>query len=158
MITDMTTYLFAYGSLMNPLSLAKTLPGERTVCDTELRGYRRKMNAPFDGYAYLNIVPDKNSTVSGKLIAMSEAEMGLFSSREEGYLRTDVSENIDGAPHGRVFVFIAPDIECAMRVPQSYLDTCTYGMSDAEKQRWIDETEMSDIEEDRDNPIYDFAA
>jgi len=151
-------YLFAYGSLMNPRSVAKTLSGERVTQRATLRGYRRKMNAPFDGYAYLNIVPDTASSVSGVLIPMTEAELELFSSREEGYEKVDVTEMLSSRTEGEALAFIAPDIECRFKVPRSYLMTCMSGVPETERAQWLAETIMNDIEEDADNPIYEFAA
>lgn len=151
-------YLFAYGSLMNPASLRKTLPDERIIQRAAIKGFKRKMNAPFDGYAYLNIVPDPTSTVAGVLIPMSEKEFKLFSSREEGYVKTDVTANINGKFDAPIFAFIAPDIECALKVPRSYIQTCTAGMSVAEREQWIADTLMTAVEEDSENPVYEFAA
>ncbi len=154
----MNTYLFAYGSLMNPKSLAHTLPGARDVRRAILKGYQRKMNAPFDGYAYLNIVPLAASSVQGVLIAMTRSEIDLFSSREEGYAITDVTDFLTEPVDGRAYAFIAPDIECVLKVPRSYLSTCTAGMSEAERERWIKETLMGEIEEDLEKPLYEFAS
>lgn len=151
-------YLLAYGSLMNPRSVAKTLPGERVTRRATLRGYRRKMNAPFDGYAYLNIVPGPNTNVNGVLISLSEKELALLSPREEGYTLTDVTEHIDPAVDGMVVAFIAPDIECSLKVPRSYLMTCMSSIPELEREKWLAETVMWGVEEDGHDPIYEFAA
>ncbi|HVU75567.1 MAG TPA: gamma-glutamylcyclotransferase family protein [Candidatus Paceibacterota bacterium] len=154
----MQHYIFAYGSLMNPRSLAKTLPGERDVRRAIVHGYRRKMSVPFDGYAYLNLIQDANCAVGGILIPVSEAEFELFSSREEGYDRVDVTRALERALDGVAYAFIAPDSDSELKVPRSYIETCTAGMTDEEKKQWVEDTIMGEIEEDLDDPVYEFHA
>lgn len=154
----MQTYIFAYGSLMNPRSLARTLPGDRATRCATLKGYRRRMNLPYNGYAYLNIVPEDGSSVQGVLIPVNEMEFELFTSREEGYERVDVTRQLEERPEGTAFAFIAPNAECGLKVPRSYIRTCTSEMTPEECEQWIAETVMGEIEEDLDNPVYDFAA
>src|SRR5690349_20312317 len=133
-------YIFAYGSLMNPQSLAKALPGLRTTVRATLKWYQRKMNAPFGHYAYLNIVPNPSCDVAGVLIPLEKSEFEFFSSREEGYVKTDVTDAVSEPVQGRVFAFIAPDVGCNLKVPRSYLRTCTTGMSRDEREKWLAET------------------
>lgn len=142
---------------MNPRSLAKTLPGERITRRAVLKGYQRKMNFTYEGYAYLNIVPNPDASVSGVLIELTLEELALFSSREEGYVATAVGKYIDGAL-GDVVAFIAPDIECSFKVPRSYLNTCTAGMTVSDRETWLKETVMGEIEEDAEAPLYIFAS
>lgn len=151
-------YIFAYGSLMNPRSLEKTLPGDRATRHANLRGYRRKASIPFGGYAYLNLVEDNDHEVSGLLIPINEAEFSLFSSREEGYDRVDVTDKLKEKLDGKAYAFIAPDSNSNLKVPRSYIETCTVGMTSVEKEAWIRETIMKGIEEDLDNPVYEFHA
>ncbi len=114
------------------------------------------MNAPFDGYAYLNIVPDESASVEGVLIAITREELDLFTSREEGYTITDVSNQMKAPIDGVVCAFIAPDVPCTLRVPRSYILTCTAGMTDTKRARWLSETEFLEVLEDSDNPVYEF--
>lgn len=151
-------YIFAYGSLMNPRSLERTLPGARITRRALLRGYRRKMGVPFDGYAYLNLVKDADSEVWGILIPVNQNEFELFSSREEGYERVDVTAALDTTVQGTAYAFIAPDSDTHLKVPRSYIETCTRGMTADEKKQWLDETIMTAIEEDLENPVYEFHA
>ncbi|MBI5645090.1 gamma-glutamylcyclotransferase [Candidatus Kaiserbacteria bacterium] len=151
-------YIFAYGSLMNPNSLAKTLVGKRTTIPAILSGYRRKMSVPFGGYAYLNIIPEPGSDVRGVLIPVDEHEFSQFTAREEGYRKTDVTRSLRESIDGAAYAFIAPDSDTDLRVPRSYIETCTFGMAPKEKQEWIENTILSEIEEDLDNPVYEFHA
>lgn len=151
-------YIFAYGSLMNPKSLAKTLPGQRDIKKATLRGFQRKMSVPFSGYAYLNLIPKSDHAVSGILVPVTGPEFDLFSSREEGYGRIDITKYLDQIPEGEVYAFIAPDSECCLKVPRSYIETCTAGMSQLDKDVWIKDTLMGEILEDLDNPVYEFHA
>jgi len=153
----MSVYLFAYGSLMNPRSLARTLPGARATKNMTLTGYRRKMNVAVAGNAYLNIVSDSSSTVTGVLIPLSLKEFSLFSSREEGYAQTTVTEHLSEPIEGTVFAFIAPDVACDLKVPLSYILTCTAGMTAAQRRTWLDETILGEIEDDVALPVYPFA-
>lgn len=143
---------------MNPKSLAKTLSGQRPTEHAVLTGYKRKMNVPFGGYAYLNIVPRPDSRVMGILIPMTEQEFELFSSREEGYTKTDITQQLSGRIDGTAYAFIAPDIECSLSVPRSYILTCTAGMTSLEREQWVSETELKDIFDDTDKPVYEFVA
>lgn len=151
-------YIFAYGSLMNPRSLAKSLPGERVLRKTLLRGYRRKANIEFDDYAYMNLVEEASAIVLGYLIPVDEAELLAFAEREEGYALTDVSARIADDTTDRIVAFIAPDKPCEKPVPRSYLMTCTSGMTETERATWIAETEILAIEEDLASPIYEFVS
>lgn len=143
---------------MNPKSLAKTLPGDRNVKAATLKGYRRKMNVPFDGYAYLNLIPDETHSVSGVLIPVTAAEFDLFSKREESYNRIDVTGRLDVLLDGNAYAFIAPDMETDLTVPRSYIETCTVAMPSSEKEQWIKDTLMNGVYEDLDNPVYEFYA
>lgn len=155
---NMDMYIFAYGSLMNPRSRAKTLPGDHPTKTATLTGYRRKTNIVFDGYAYLNIVPDEKSKVAGTLIAVTKDELVHFVERERGYSPVDVRARLVEPTDRPVIAFIAPDIACDLPVPRSYLNTCTSGMNEDERATWIAETAMNGIFEDADAPVYENVA
>src|SRR3989344_6686885 len=152
----MQLYIFGYGSLMNPKSLAKTLPGERMATRTYLYGYQRKMNAPVNGYLYLNIVPRRGKRVEGAIIPISESEMGVLKEREPGYTYVDVSAQLERKITGVVYAFLAPDqVYPSLEIPHSYLNTCLAGKSDDEKDLWLQETLIENkIREDLENPVY----
>lgn len=154
----MNMYVFAYGSLMNPRSRAKSLPGEHATRSITLKGYRRKMNAPFDGYAYLNIIPSDTHTVEGVLIPVSEHELLLLTEREKGYEKTEVSAQLSEPVDGDVYAFTMPDSECTLKVPRSYIMTCTSGMSENGRQQWLSETILYGIQEDLTAPVYENVA
>ena len=151
----MHTYIFGYGSLMNPKSLQKTLPGDREVIRARVSGFQRKMNAPVNGYAYLNLIEREGSSVEGVLIPISETELDIISEREIGYVRTDITALLNVKIEGRALAFVAPDTVCTLKVPRSYIMTCTMGMTEDERSRWISETLIEGtIEEDLEKPVY----
>jgi len=145
---------------MNPRSVAKTLPGERAAFPATLKGYRRKTNAPFDGYAYMNIVEDAEASVEGIIIPLTLAELAILEKREEGYEQVDVTGQIDASVTGKVFAFIMPNAaDSGLKVPRSYLLTCLQGVSENKRDRWISETLIPEgIEEDLENPVYPYVA
>ncbi|OGG49866.1 hypothetical protein A2763_01590 [Candidatus Kaiserbacteria bacterium RIFCSPHIGHO2_01_FULL_54_36] len=155
----MQLYIFGYGSLMNLKSRKKTLPGNRAVLPTQLSGFQRKINALVDGYLFLNIVPAKGN-VEGVLIPVTLAELEVFKTREPGYERVDVTEKIKAGVKGKVYAFIAPDVEYPeKKIPRSYLLTCTRGMDEVTRNRWFQETLINNpIEEDVEKPVYEFNA
>lgn len=143
------TYVFGYGSLMNPASLRRTLPGVRLMRKSCLRGYQRKFNAPVDGYLYLNIVSRPGKTVCGVLIAVSAADLKRLKKREIGYRCVEVTTRITERVAGRVVAFIAPDRKYpALGILKSYLRTCLRGVSPRARKRWLRETIIR-------NPVYD---
>ncbi|MDP3957504.1 MAG: gamma-glutamylcyclotransferase family protein [bacterium] len=152
----MKIYIFGYGSLMNPKSLLKTLPGERTTRWATLLGYQRKLNAPVNGYLYLNIVPRVGKRAEGKVIAITKEELGKLQKRELGYKCVDITERMEEKIEGAVYTFLAPDKSYpGMQIPRSYLATCLAGKSDAEKQLWLKETAIeNEIVEDMFKPAY----
>lgn len=152
----MNQYVFGYGSLMNPRSRQKTIPGALATTEATLRGYRRKFNIPVDGYLYVNIVPDMSGSVEGVCIQVSEDELNRLKQRERGYACIDVTENITGDVTGRVYAFIAPDKNFPkMKILQSYIDTCLIGIPEEKRRQWLEETIIENkIEDDRDNPKY----
>lgn len=152
----MKIYIFGYGSLMNPKSLLKTLPGKRATRWATLLGYQRKFNAPVDGYLYLNIIPCTEKRVEGKVIAITKEELGKLRKRESGYECVGITERMEEKIEGVVYTFIAPDNSYpSMKIPRSYLTTCLVGRADAEKQLWLKETVIeNEIIEDMLKPVY----
>ena len=150
----MKTYLFAYGSLINPESLKKTLPGDHETSPIVLKGYKRVMNFPYEGYAYLNVVANEQSAVTGVRIALTDEEFDILAKREVGYIRTDVTEHIAGPFEGTVYAYIAHNVPCEFKTPLSYLMTCTRGMTNEERAAWINDTVIGEIEDDLEKPVY----
>lgn len=151
----MNLYIFGYGSLMNPKSLEKTLPGERAVLSGTLMGYQRKINAPVNGYLYMNLVPNPKMTVRGVVVQVTSLELAQLKLREPGYECVEITKSMEKKPNGAVLTFIAPDKSYPkLKVPRSYLLTCLMGVKE-EKEKWLQETMIqNEIEEDVQNPVY----
>ena len=149
-------YVFGYGSLMNPHSLAQTLPAKRHARTATLSGYKRKVNAPVGDYLYMNIVRSDESQIEGVLIEVSREELAELQKREVGYDRVDVTNHLSVSVDGRVFAFIAPDRHFHdKKILRSYLHTCMLGVPHDRREQWLKETEIyNPIHEDLDLPVY----
>lgn len=149
-------YIFGYGSIMNKTSLAKTLPGERVARPATLFGYQRKVNAPVNGYLYMNIVPNETMSVDGLLVAVTDEEFALMIPREPGYFAVDVSQQISAPTDTKVIAFVAPNKAYPkLQIPRSYLETCMRDLPQSIRKRWLAETVIeNEILEDLENPVY----
>ncbi len=150
-------YVFGYGSLMNPKSLARTIPGEREIFRTRIKDYQRRMNVPYGEYLYLNIAPRENIEVSGVVIPVTSDELEMLKIREVGYDCVDVTDRLTDSFDGVVYAFIAPDVFIStLKVPRSYLLTCLGGVPEQERETWLAETILeNEIEEDVFAPVYE---
>lgn len=147
--------VFGYGSLMNPRSLALTLPGERTVTPAVLQGYRRVCNVAVRGYAYLNLEASTGARVEGVLVQVWQDELPTLFKREEGYEFVNITSAIEGVS-SEAFAFIAR-LNCRedLAVPRSYLQTCFGKMEPKESEQAFLELRMpGGVYEDLDNPVY----
>lgn len=147
--------IFGYGSLMNPRSLALTLPGARTVIPATLQDYRRVCNVPVNGYAYLNLEACEGVNVEGVLVQVWLRELPTLAKREKGYNFVNVTKSVQSAGQAvEVFAFIAAD-GCRedLLVPRSYLETCFAGV-DVRAQMVSDMRIPAGIYEDLDSPVY----
>lgn len=149
-------FIFAYGSLMNPRSREKTLPGDRTTIPAMLNGFERIVNAPVDNLLYLNIRPQFNRSVRGVLIPVSPQEINKLKKREPGYALVPVREFIEPALSKNIFTFIAPNKQYLnLRIPRSYLVTCLAAIPESQRARWLEETVIENlILEDCESPEY----
>lgn len=151
-------YVFGYGSLMNPLSLQKTLPGKTIAQEAHLVGYRRKFNVfiPQANCLALNIIPAKDSVVEGVLILVSDDDIEYLKKREVGYICIDVTADIRERVNGRVFTFIAPKKDYPdVKILKSYLDTCLGGVPRDKRTQWLKETIIvNKLEDDTEAPRY----
>ena len=149
--------IFGYGSLMNPRSLALTLPGARAVTSATLRDYRRVCNAPVNGYAYLNLEVCEGVKIEGVLVQVWLRELPALLKREKGYDFVNVTKNVQSAGQSaEVFAFIAVD-GCRedLLVPRSYLETCLSEVGvDAQAQMLKEARIPAGIYEDLDSPVY----
>ena len=153
----MQLYIFGYGSLTNPKSLQKTLPGKKPAGWVRLGGFQRKFNAPAqEKYLFLNIVPKNNHAIKGVLIQVSKEELENLKRREVGYEAVDITEKIKEPINGRVFTFIAPDKNYPKRkILQSYIDVCLTPLPKKEHEKWLEETIIeNEIENDSASPKY----
>ena len=157
----MNTYIFGYGSLINDTSRKKTAPYS-TVVDRQavLHGFRRKTNAFYGDYVYMNVVPEQGNDIVGTIACFSESELACLKEREREYTMTDITDLLEKDYGQKVYTFIAPDNDYpGIQVTQTYLDTCTAMMSEQEKTVWINETVIPyGIYDDRVNSTYEFAA
>ena len=149
-------YVFGYGSLMNPKSLQKTLPGKSIAQSASIIGYRRIFNMPVSGYLYLNIKPKANAKVDGVLINISDEELAKLKKREKGYSCIDITNAILEDMQEPAYTFIAPDQKYPdMKILQSYINTCLSGVAKNQRTNWLKETIIENpIENDIDNPKY----
>lgn len=156
----MNTWIFGYGSLMNPKSLARTLPGPRRTLPRTLRDFQRIANVPVSGYAYLNVAEAPGRAVAGICIAISQKEWAALMEREPGYDAVDVSALLDAPVEGRAFAFMARQgTRSDLPVPRSYLETCLRGVPEERRMQWMEETVIPNgIVEDLASPVYENAA
>jgi hypothetical protein len=146
----MTIYVFGYGSLMNPMSLARTLPREHTFHPAILPGYQRRMNKVYRDYLFLNIVPHPDSEVDGLLIPVNGNELETLKIREQGYTCVDITNLLRDAVDGTAYTFIAPDVSYPdLTIKRSYIDRCLGGVPPERHDEWLAATVIeNDIYED----------
>ncbi len=145
---------------MNKISLAKTLPGFRETQPATLYGYQRKLNAPVNGYLYLNLIENEDMSVDGIIVSVKDEELALMCIREDGYKAVGVTEQINIPINGEVVAFIAPDKTFPdMQIPKSYLKTCTRDLPEPIQDIWISETVIeNEVLDDLQSPVYINAA
>jgi len=137
-------WIFGYGSLMNPESLAKTSATARIVKRVTVRGYQRKANAMHEAFpeVAMNIVPNEVHEVFGALIDFPEADLPALRQRETGYEMVDITDRLVEEFGDPVHTFIAPnsvDYQ-GRRVRREYLDVCLAGVPPTEREQWLLET------------------
>ena len=151
-------YIFGYGSLMNPQSLQKTLPGKTITRRVHLNGYRRKFNVliPQKNCLALNIISEKDSVVEGVLIKVSDADIEDLKKREVGYTCADITADIREYVDGRVLTFIAPEGDYPdAKILKSYLETCLGGVPADMRDEWLKKTiVVNQVEDDTAEPKY----
>jgi len=118
----MSTYIFAYGSLLNRTSAENAL--KRTLKPEEMRiaklpGFTRVWRAKellwFDSLAaqktgiFLDIEPRANSYLNGLMIAISEQELAQIKLREKNYDCIDISGHFKLMTDDHVHTFISRD-------------------------------------------------
>jgi hypothetical protein len=116
-------FLFAYGSLLSPASIAKSL-GKDLKDDLRaawLYDYRRSWSAfatvePIDSKdpepataAFLNITPCDGAIINGVLLPVSMSDLSILDQREFMYHRLDVSPLVRPRQTGRVYVYVGDE-------------------------------------------------
>jgi cation transport regulator ChaC len=116
--TDHTvvTYVFAYGSLLNPTSAARTLGRPVTLNDyvpAKLVGWSRnwalldRVRLTDDSREvdalFLDLIADASTDCVGALLRVTPEELTALAQRERNYSKVDVSSEIE-VVHGRRFV------------------------------------------------------
>ena len=119
-----------------------------------LPNFERIINAPVNGYLYLNIRPQTGKAVKGVLITVSNEDIIRLKEREVGYTCTTVGK--DAATQENIFAFIAPDTKYPdLMIPRSYLNTCIEPLPENERGIWMAETVIENpIYEDSNSPVY----
>jgi dephospho-CoA kinase len=154
-VTSPARHLFAYGSLLSPVSLLSTLPAVDIddVVPATLVGYRRVFNVAFpnDGsqpdkayfdeaggrppfVLFSNLTSSPSASVNGVLVPVSDAQLEALCERERRYGLVPVPARTETAPSPRpalTFVgaesFTAPRDVRAGVVAASYLNLLVDG-------------------------------
>jgi cation transport regulator ChaC len=133
-------YVFGYGSILNPASMAKDIDPKHFVGWTVLEGYERIFNVPVEGALALNLRECEGKSVEGVLIEATDEVMKALEKREKGYSAISVtsnSKNIDG----EVVAFLAPQTDNPeMHILQSYVDECVVGVPISLRKQWIEDS------------------
>lgn len=139
--------VLGYGSLMNQQSLDRLLGRHAELHRVVVHGYARIFNAPFSGYAYLNLLAKSNSVIEAVSFEIEEAELQKFSEREAG------SDLIELTPGLMGFVWPASATQ-ELEVLQSYIDFCEDAANGMNVDLSIGLVRPAAILNDRKNPKY----
>jgi hypothetical protein len=113
----------AYGSLMNRSSLESVVKRPAPLSKITVSGWKRIFNAPFDGYAFLNLKSIENGVIEAAYFELEPAEQQLFSEREAG---ADLVEVMPG-----FYAFVWPEGYCReLPTLRSYIDICSYAANE----------------------------
>jgi hypothetical protein len=140
--------IIAYGSLMNRSSLESVLCRPAPLSKITVSGWRRIFNAPFDGYAYLNLAASPGGTIEAAYFELDPADLGLFAEREAG------AELVEVVPEFHAFVW--PESDCReLPALRSYMEVCSraagdLGINFAAGLDW-----PQAVVDDTENPQYD---
>lgn len=136
-----------YGSLMNRSSLESVVRRPAPLSTIAISGWKRIFNAPFDGYAFLNLQPDESVEIEAGYFELDPAERHLFAEREAG---ADLIEVMSG-----FYAFIWPEY-CCRELPalRSYIDICSNAASDLGVDFAVGLDWPSVVVDDTKNPEY----
>ena len=139
--------IIGYGSLMSKTSLQSTLGRPASLRKTTLTGYARIFNAPFDGYAFLNLTASPGTMLEVAEFDITPPELELFAVREAGSVLIEVSSS--------KYAFVWPDTATAeLAVLRSYVDHCRQGAGELGINFHAGLILPERIEDDMQAPIY----
>ena len=136
--TPAPVFVFAYGSLVSPASIAKSLgkDSKGEVRAAWLYDYRRSWTAlipvqPIGSKepnptiaAFLNVTLCEGAIVNGVLFPASETDLSILDQREFIYRRVDVSQLVRPKQTGTVYVYVTDEQKAdagSAYVPTEYL-------------------------------------
>lgn len=139
--------IIAYGSLLNKSSLEATL-GRRVVLKRiVVPGYKRVFNAPFGGYAFMNLEKSPGSQIEAAYFEVDWTELVKFSEREAG---SKLLEILPG-----YWAFMWPRSQCRkLPVLQSYIEFCLEGCRLLNVSLWSGTKKPDLIIDDSQNSLY----
>lgn len=139
--------IIAYGSLQNRESLEATLGRPATYSRTKVVGYEKVFNAPFDGYAFLNLQKNPSASFECMYFTIQPNELYRFDAREAGSTLIEIMPDF--------WAFIWPDSYCrTLPVLQSYIDVCESGYAQNKLDFWESTVMPGAIVNDRKQPLY----
>jgi cation transport regulator ChaC len=134
-------YVFGYGSIVNPASMAKDIDPKLFRKWTILNGYERIFDWPVDGALALNLRKNPEKSIDGILIEVDDESFEALERREKGYSPVDLSVLIDEKLDGNVFAFIAPnEAHPDMHIAKDYFDLCADAIPRSFKGAWLAST------------------
>lgn len=84
-------YIIGYGSLMNKVSLSRSLPGHSELIPVEVSGFKRSLDLVADIVGlktiFLAVHEDSGAKINAALIKVSANELQELDKREQGYCR-----------------------------------------------------------------------
>jgi hypothetical protein len=139
--------LIAYGSLMSKPSLRQTLTRTATLKPIRLSGWRRVFDAPFDGYAFLNLKRDPRANIEAAYFEISDHELILFAEREAG------SQLVEVMPE--FYAFVWPQSYCQiLPALRSYIQLCELAAKRLKLNFAVGLDQPAVVIEDLSNPLY----
>lgn len=139
-----TYFIFGYGSLLNDESRLRSAPNSAVVeRHAILEGHQRVFNVAYGEHVYANVRPNVDYDVIGTIMEVTPEGFEQLQERERNYEVVDISDRLAGDWSQSVYAFIGTDnTQGSETVKQSYLDLCLSGVSQDNRERWLEETIM----------------
>jgi hypothetical protein len=107
----MHTYVFGYGSILNPTSMAKDISPKSFVKWTTITGYERIF------------------------------DFAALEKREKGYSAVDITAAMTEPIDAEVYCFIGPNNKYPeLSIPRDYFDMCVSAIPQTMQKEWLAET------------------